>query len=79
MPKNNPTAKGAYSTPNKCLQPCKKNAVNCYKNTAGFQKCMRIGNTTQSKVEKSQYMKGGSVKAYCTKKYCTTISNKMHY
>ena len=38
------------------------------------------GLTTQSKAVKDQYEKhGNSVRNYCRKKYCTTISNHMYY
>ncbi len=75
-----PTNKGNYNLPHLCRRVCKPNNPNCYVNTAGFQKCVMTGLTTQSKAVKDQYEKhGNSVRNYCRKKYCTTISNHMYY
>ena len=76
----NPTNKGNYHLPHICRRVCKPNNPNCYVNTGGFQKCVRTGDTTQSMAVKAQYTKhGNTVKNYCRKKYCTTISNHMYY
>jgi len=75
-----PTNKDNYKLPAACKRICILNDKNCYINSAGYQKCVRTGLTTQSKVVKQQYQKhGNSVHDYCRTKYCSTLQNKMYY
>lgn len=75
----NPTSKNNYPLPADCERICKPSDPNCYINSAAYQKCVRTGLTTQSKVVKKQYQKhGNSVHDYCRKKYCSTLQNKMY-